>query len=226
MRIAGGPESNRKIAHAIAARFESPFLRHYARSKILRDPLYAAVASRLPALPVLDIGCGAGLMALYLRHVGIEAPLLGIDHDVRKIAAAKKASHGVVPSIEFRTGDARELPPHSGSVLLLDTLHYLKPPEARALLAEVAQRTAPGGVAVIRDGIRDGSWRYRVTAAAEVVARTIGWLKADGLHFPAAGDITGAFAGFDVAVEPSYGGTPFNNYLFVFRRSTLPPSPQ
>ena len=84
------------------------------------------------------------------------------------------------------------------------------------MLAAVA---AHATTVIIRDGIRDGSWRYRVTYAQEMFSRVVRWLRAERLHFPARDDVIRPFAGFDVEVMPLYGRTPFNNYLFVFRRS-------
>jgi hypothetical protein len=72
---------------------------------------------------------------------------------------------------------------------------------------------------IIRDAIRDGSWRYRFTYAQEMFSRLVRWLRAERLHFPARDDVTSPFAKFDVEVMPLYGRTPFNNYLFVFKRS-------
>ena len=55
-----------------AARYQTRFLRSYARSKLATDPLYAAVAERLRGTSgtIADIGCGIGLMAAYLREEG------------------------------------------------------------------------------------------------------------------------------------------------------------
>ena len=38
---------------------------------------------------VIDIGCGVGILALYLRQRGFRAPIVGIDHDARKIDIAE-----------------------------------------------------------------------------------------------------------------------------------------
>lgn len=202
---------------AIASRFESLFLRTYARSKLATDPLYDAVAERLRAHPhpLVDIGCGIGLMAFHLREHGFAAPITGIDHDASKIAQAQRAAYD---GIRFVTGDAREEIPSGSSVLLLDVLHYFDEREQSRILENVARAVPPGGVAIIRDGVRDASWRYRATYAAEAFARGIRWIRAERLHFPTRERIVGAFEGFDAAVTPLWGATPFNNYLFVFTK--------
>jgi 2-polyprenyl-3-methyl-5-hydroxy-6-metoxy-1,4-benzoquinol methylase len=202
---------------AIAPRYETRFLRLYARSKLATDPLYAEVARRLREHPhpVIDIGCGIGLMAFHLRENGFSQPIIGIDHDAAKISEASRAAYD---GIRFTTGDAREAIPAGSSVLLLDVLHYFDAEEQVRILANVAHAVPPGGVAIVRDAVRDGSWRYRATYAAELFARGIQWIRAERLHFPTRERIVDAFEGFDAVVTPLWGATPFNNYLFVFTK--------
>ena len=201
----------------VAALFDSRFLRGYARSKLARDPVYAAVAERIPDLPLLDLGCGLGLLAFSLRQRGFCAPILGVDHDARKIDAARRAADG---SVEFRQGDVRDPIDAQGNVALLDVLHYFSDDDQQMILRNAAACVAPGGVAIIRDAIDDGSWRYRATYIAETFARSIGWLKGERLNFPTRESIGSAFDGFDAEVVPLWGRSPFNNYLFVFRASS------
>jgi trans-aconitate methyltransferase len=203
---------------AIAARYDTPFLRWYARSKLATDPLYDAVARRLGGHPhpVVDIGCGIGLMAFHLREHGFAQPITGIDHDAAKIAEASRAAYD---GIRFATGDARDAVPAGSSVLLLDVLHYFDAAEQVRILDNVACAVPVGGVAIIRDTVRDGSWRYRATYAAESFARGVHWIRAERLHFPTREQIAGAFGDFDAEVTPLWGATPFNNYLFVFTKT-------
>ncbi|HEX7138141.1 MAG TPA: class I SAM-dependent methyltransferase [Vicinamibacterales bacterium] len=202
---------------AIAARYDTLFLRWYVRSKLATDPLYDAVAQRLRGHlhPVVDVGCGIGLMAFHLRQQGFAQPITGIDHDAAKIAEASRAAYD---GIRFTTGDARDTIPAGSSVLLLDVLHYFNAVEQARILENVAQAIPPGGVAIIRDAVRDGSWRYRATYAAEHFARGVQWIRAEHLHFSTRERIVGAFEGFDAEVMPLWGVTPFNNYLFVFTK--------
>ena len=202
---------------AIAARYDSRFLRFYAHSKLATDPLFDAVSQRLRGHPhpVVDVGCGIGLMAFHLREQGFAQAITGIDHDAAKIAEASRAAYD---GIRFAIGDARDAIPAGSSVLLLDVLHYFDAEEQSLILANVARAIPPGGVAIIRDAVRDGSWRYRTTYAAELFARGIQWIRAERLHFPTRERIVAAFDGFDAEVTPLWGATPFNNYLFVFTR--------
>jgi len=203
------------VASRIAARYPSAFLRSYVRAKVRIDPVYAAVFERIhdSADPLLDVGCGVGVLAAYLRTRGFAAPIRGIDHDERKVAVAG----GIVHDATFEVADARSAITTSGTVVLLDLLHYFRDVDQAAILAAAA---ANAKTIIIRDAVRDGSWRYRLTYAQETFSRAVRWLRAERLHFLTREEIVQPFAGFDAEVVPLYGKTPFNNYLFVFRRSS------
>jgi hypothetical protein len=102
-------------------------------------------------------------------------------------------------------------------VVMLDLLHYFDDEAQAAMLRRAA---AGADLVIIRDALRDGSWRYRATYAQETFARTVRWLQAERLNFPRRATIVGAFDGFESEIVPLWGRTPFNNYLFVFRRAS------
>lgn len=202
------------VASRIAARYPSAFLRAYVRAKVRIDPVYAAVFERIREStdPLLDVGCGVGILAAYLRTRGFLAPIRGIDHDERKVIVAADVVHDAT----FEVADARSAIATGGTVVLLDLLHYFRSGDQDAILAAAA---ANATTVIIRDAVRDGTWRYRLTYAQETFSRAVRWLRAERLHFPAREEIVKPFAAFDAEVVPLYGQTPFNNYLFVFRRS-------
>lgn len=201
------------VAHRIAARYPTAFLRAYVRAKVRIDPVYAAVFERIGGSTdaVLDVGCGVGILAAYLRTRGFAAPIRGMDHDERKVAVAGS----VVRDATFEVADARSATATGGTVVLLDLLHYFRSGDQNAILASAAN----AATVIIRDAIRDGSWRYRLTYAQETFSRAVRWLRAERLHFLMRDEIVRPFAKFEAEVVPLYGRTPFNNYLFVFRRS-------
>lgn len=207
------------MSRDLASLYDSRFLQGYVRSKTRRDPVYAAVAERLRGHPhpLVDAGCGIGILALYLREHGFAQPITGIDFDPRKVAAARKAV-AADDDITITQGDVRDPFPANHSVTLLDVLHYFDEATQTRILANAALAVPPGGMLFIRDCIRDDSWRYRVTVIEEMFARAIRWLRSERLHFPTRERIVNALGGFDVEVVPMWGGTPFNNYLFAARR--------
>lgn len=103
---------------------------------------------------------------------------------------------------------------------MLDLLHYFQPAVQRQLLDAAARVIPAGGMLIIRDAVRDDSWRYRATYLQESFSRIVRWLKAERLVFPTRDSIVSVMNehDFDSEVVPMWGRTPFNNYLFVFRR--------
>lgn len=207
----------------IVARYRRWRHRRYVRGKLKWDPLFEAAVPLFEGStrPLLDIGCGLGLLGQYLREAGVRAPYVGVDPDGAKIEEARAAAMAGALDIDFATIDAASLPPFEGDVVLIDVLHYLPEARQQQALANAAARVAPGGMLLIRNVLRDASWRFRVTVAEERFAAALGWMRFATGHFPRREDIESPLAalGFDVRVEPLWGGTPFNSYLIVARRA-------
>jgi SAM-dependent methyltransferase len=209
-------------AARVARRMPTRFLRGYAGSKLRSDPVYRAAVTHLAnrPQPIFDLGCGIGLLGFYLRERGIDIPVQGVDHDAQKVAAAEAVGKQYA-GLNFQRGDARDPVPAGMNVVALDILHYFKEGDQQIILDSIATAIPPGGIAIIRDAVRDGSIRYRLTAAQETFSRAIRWLKAERLNFPTREQILQPFRerGFEIEVCPLWGRTPFNNYLFVCKRS-------
>jgi SAM-dependent methyltransferase len=210
-----------EVGRRVADRFGSRLLRSYARGKLRSDPVYQAVLERVrgTSAPLFDVGCGVGLLEFYLRENGIQNEITGIDHDPRKVAAANAAASRYA-ALQFRIGDARERIPAGHNALLIDVLHYFSADDQRRILENAAAAVPDDGVVIIRDAVRDSSLRFVLTAAQEGFSRVVRWLRADRLNFPSREDIARPFARFDQEIVPMWGRTPFNNYLFVFRRAS------
>lgn len=214
----------------IAALFPGRWDRNYVASKLRSDPLYSALAANLHGseLPLLDLGCGLGLLAFYLRASDIHVPILGLDYDSRKIDSALRAaalSH--CEGVTFAHHDARSgLPDHLGNVSILDILQFFTPTEQETLLKLAAARVAPGAKLIIRSGLRDDSWRFKITVLGDLLAKATLWMKAAPTHYPAAGDFQAILSPYGtVEISPLWGATPFNNHLIVLTRSTIPTPP-
>jgi SAM-dependent methyltransferase len=207
------------VAERLAALYERRPLQGYVRWKVRTDPAYLAALEVLRdrTTPLLDLGCGVGLLPFFLREHGYMAPIIGIDFDERKLELAKKAAQHY-RDVEFRTGDARAPLPEGRDVVLLDILHYFDPASRQQILANVARAVAPDGVVVIRQVIHDGSWRARFTRFVDRAAHIFRWMKAERVELPTREEIVRAFEGFEAEVRPMWGRMPYNNYLFVFRR--------
>jgi SAM-dependent methyltransferase len=204
------------IPERLASLFSGRALRSYVRWKVRTDPAYAAVREALGnrEQSLVDLGCGIGLLAFYLREHGYEAHIIGIDFDVRKIEIARKAATRY-RKIDFVTGDARNPLPENHAVVMLDILHYFDEASQRQILANAA-RTASR--VIIRQPVRDSSMRYRLTRIVDSIGRTFRWMRAESLTYPTREEIVSAFEGFDAEARPLWGSMPYNTYFFVFTR--------
>ena len=139
----------RRIAKRISALCDGFLVKRYTKGKLLTDPLYDGVRNELNGseFPLLDIGCGMGILAMYLRERGWANPVSGFDYDESKITdGSAMLANGGYREIYLSQGDARAgLPDHSGDVTILDILQFFDPTEQRELLRCAAGRVAPGG---------------------------------------------------------------------------------
>ena len=221
---------NKSSIREIAAMFPGRWDRNYVAAKLRTDPLYTTLTENLRGqeFPLLDIGCGLGLLAFFLRAEGIHVPLHGLDYDPRKIESARRgAILSQARELLFSHHDARSgLPAHQGNVSILDILQFFTPDEQATLLKLAASRVAPGGMLIIRSGLRDASWRFKVTVLGDWLAKATFWMKAAPTHYPTAGDFQTILSPFgSVEISPLWGGTPFNNHLIILRNPKPPSRP-
>jgi len=211
--------TEREIAERLASLYDRRSLQGYVRWKVRTDPAYSAVRRVLRgrSRPVVDLGCGVGLLPFYLREHGHAAPMTGIDFDQRKIDVARNAARRY-DDIEFIAGDARDALPADHDIVIVDILHYFDSASQQTILANAARAAGDDGLIVIRQGIRDSSWRYRLTAFVDGLARVFKWMKAEQLNLPTRAEVEAPFTDFVAEVRPLWGRMPYNSYLFVFRR--------
>lgn len=193
----------------------------YARAKLRSDPLYPGVidALRGSEAPLLDLGCGIGLLAHALRDAGLALPYRGVDIDARKITQAlRAAANARLSDVGFECVDlAAEIPAHRGSVAILDVLQFVSPRAQDAILDAAVAMLAPGARLVLRTGLDDGSARARTTRRIDTLSRTLRWMNAGPQRYPEAGALGARFEAAGLACEftPLYGKTPFNNWRVV-----------
>lgn len=207
----------------VAANFTERWLRSYVGRKLRSDPIFPAAFELLRATtqPLIDVGCGVGLLAFYLRERDFLQPITGLDRDSRKIGRARVVSERAYHDVSFIEQDVCDPIDALGNVVLFDVLHYLSPNQQLALLGQLAEGVAPGGMLIVRDCQRDRNLRFWLTHLAERFAQLTTWNIKVELHFPSRDEICAAFdqENFSRTITPLWGRTPFNNHLFVFRRS-------
>ncbi|YCM46525.1 class I SAM-dependent methyltransferase [Verrucomicrobiaceae bacterium 227] len=209
------------IARRISNLCSGTSARYYTSSKLKTDPLYSGVFTELSSreFPLLDIGCGMGILGLYLRTRGWKPAITGFDYDQRKISEGRKmVKAGGYNEISLSQGDARtELPDHQGDVTILDILQFFDEAEQKILLNQAVLRVAPGGKLIIRSGLKEQNLRFFVTWIGDFFAKFTFWMKAAPVHYPTAESFRSVLeeAGLMVEIRPFWGKTPFNNYLIV-----------
>ncbi|MFP7722348.1 class I SAM-dependent methyltransferase [Lysobacter sp. A3-1-A15] len=202
---------------------------YYSRSKLGSDPLYPGVCDALrgTTAPVLDLGCGLGLLAHALRAEGIDLAYRGIDNDAGKIRRARSAvQRRGLADVAFDCIDLAAPDfcwgaiDHRGSVAILDVLQFVPPHAQDRLLDAAVAMLAPGGRLVIRTGLEDGGGRARITRAVDVFSRVLGWMNAAPRQYPSEAALRARFDGAGLVSEftPLYGNTPFNNWRVVAER--------
>lgn len=218
------PHEARAIARAfLPARFYgNRYDYYYTLTKLRTDPLYpgALDALRGTTAPVLDLGCGLGLLLHALRLDGQAMPWHGVDIDADKIRRGQAIAgrSGLAADARFEVVDlAQGWPPHRGSVAILDVLQYLDADAQHTLLTDVVAMLVPGAKLVIRSGLGDDTGRGRTTRITDRLAHLAGWMQEVPKRYPTRAELESQLAGAGLSVEfrPLYGNTPFNNWLVV-----------
>ncbi len=203
--------------HALGNRWDY----YYTRAKLGSDPLYPGVLQALRGsdAPLLDLGCGLGLLAHALRLDGQALDYRGVDNDAAKISRAQKvAAKTGLGEVRFEIVDLAEgLPAHAGSVAILDVLQYLDAAGQQRLVTEAVAMLTPGARLVIRTALGDDSRRGQTSRITDRLANLIGWMQSRPRCYPDAEALRAQLvaAGLETTFSPLYGNTPFNNWLIV-----------
>lgn len=100
-----------------------------------------------PGDRVLDVGCGTGIVARRAApKVGDDGVVIGVDLNDAMLDVARATSQEGHPAIEWRQGDATELPFDDEAfdvVFCQQVLQFV--PDPRAALREIHRVLAPGG---------------------------------------------------------------------------------
>lgn len=143
------------LADRIVARYPraTAFQRWHLRGRLHLCPYERLLKHLTGPENLLDVGCGFGHLAWFLRESGSRLKYYGTDIDERKIGAARAVAGAEGPEgPAFFLGDARSvsgLPERFGNILFLDVI-YLMPWELQTrMLAWAMERLSPGAESVI-----------------------------------------------------------------------------
>ena len=200
---------------------------YYARIKLATDPLYVGVGEVLASRsePLLDVGCGIGLLAHTLRAQGFKGAYAGVDVDSGKIDSARAAStRAGLTGLKFDTVDLTQaFPEHQGNVALLDIIQFLPPEAQDSVLERAFASLSPGGLLVIRTGLQRTGLRTRFTRNVDRLAKLTRWMNVGPNRYPNREALEARFAmhGMKPTFTPLRARLPFENWMICAQR---PPS--
>lgn len=227
-RALNDPDSRLSVERArlrVASRFPSHWFRSYSRSKMASDPVFESVVEELRPLDgtILDLGCGQGVLAFYLKERGLLCEIRGVDHDEERVRAAQLLAGRYYQGITFEAGDVCDRASgFSGHVVITDVLQFLSKEEQLRVFSSAARCVPAGGRLLIRSAIRDGSMRFKIQRVADILARIVRWIPAKTRHYPSEVELVEAVEreGLELQgkLRKQWGRSPLNLYLAVFAR--------
>ena len=132
--------------------------RHWSGAAEARTPLAGKRA--------LDVGCGAGLLCEPLARLG--ADVTGVDAAPENIAAARAHAQGSGLAIDYRAGELATLGlGQFDLVCCLEVIEHVA--DKQALVDQLAQHLAPGGMLVLSAPNRTPKSRLLLADGAEML---------------------------------------------------------
>jgi len=186
---------------------------------------FSAIEARVPAEGrVLEVGCGHGLLSLYLALSGPGRDVHGVDIDAHKIELAKAAAAHLHPGeaqVSFDTvatdGFAEG---RYDAIVIADVLYLLGPDLRRQLLAQCVDHLAEGGVLLVKETDRLPKWKGTITVAQERLATgVLGMTEGDRVEFASPDEfaVQLADAGLDVTATRVDQGYLHPHHLLIAR---------
>jgi ubiquinone/menaquinone biosynthesis C-methylase UbiE len=126
---------------------------HGIRSEKEKQAWQDLLCSSLPTdkCDLLDVGCGTGVMALLLAEMG--HVVTGVDISETMLERAREKAAQLDLSVEFKIGDAEELPFEGSTFDVVISRHVLWAlPNPEKAVAEWKRVLRPGGRVIVIDG--------------------------------------------------------------------------
>jgi SAM-dependent methyltransferase len=137
--------------------YGDPIIRAYCtvRFAILRQRFLFEIGQYLPASgPVLDVGCGFGLFALYFALRNPDLFVHGFDLNARRIEIARRAAATLgVGNVRFELGNAAsfDFKEPIAAAYMLDLVHHIPPNSVPPLIGTIAANLAPHGRLLVKE---------------------------------------------------------------------------
>jgi len=110
--------------------------------------------------PIIDIGCGYGLLANFLVLKSAKREVTGIDLSVERIRVAQKTTDNR-KKIQFKLMDALDLQlEKNNTVVMSDFLHHIDYQSQEEVLAHCYEKLSPDGFLVCQEVDNRPLWKY------------------------------------------------------------------
>lgn len=193
---------------------------------------FPAIERHVPAQGrILEVGCGHGLLSLYLALSSPGREVVGVDIDAHKIAMASHAADRLAPGeaqISFATvapdGFAEG---RFDAIVIADVLYLLGPELRRRLLAACVEHLADDGVLLVKETDRFPRWKGAITVTQERLATgVLGMTEGDQVEFAPPAEFAAQLtaAGLHVTDERVDQGYVHPHQLLVARAGVVAPS--
>lgn len=188
----------------------------------LRLSSYEIIESHVPASgKILDLGCGFGMLTLYLALCSQTRRVKGIDISNRRLRTAEFVSANI-RNVTFESGDLLQCAiEEPDCILLIDSLHYFPILVQNQLLEKCHGHIKPGGKLLVRDSNADKRFRHLITTFHETIMTKSGFTHGDVLCFRSLVELRSHLErlGFMVDVLPMWQKTPFADTLLVCKKA-------
>ena len=221
-------------AAAAPYRGSGRFAWHFARGKLGGDPVFAGLLQHgliADQARILDIGCGQGLLAAWLRAAcalyeqgrwpahwpppprpramhGIELMARDVERAQRALGDAAQFTVGNMCTTAFGKADV---------VVILDVLHYVTIAQQNNVLQRVRAALAPQGTLILRVGDAAAGLPFKYSVWVDHVVTFVRGHRNARLYCRPLVEWRSALRelGFRVDTLPMNQGTPFANVLLV-----------
>jgi len=139
---------------------------------------FPEIQLRVPVVGrILEVGCGHGLLSLYLALSAPGRRVEGVDIDEHKIELARAAAARLRPEeaqVAFAAIEPGALPDGPFDAIVVNDVLYLMPEAVRReVLAVCVERLTPDGVLVVKEIDDRPRWKYEVNHLQELVATKV-----------------------------------------------------